>query len=117
MIYENVYRNILDNLVVGVVSIASDGKIIYLNKIALSVLKIEKVPAGRDYRLIMSEYPELAETIGDALKSSHYRRSEIEILHADVPMKVLICQSPVLDDAGKNVGVSIIFKNITYMRI
>ena len=109
------FRSVLDNLTGGFLSVDLSGRVVYGNPTAGRILHIPMgAVAGRPYREALEPYPALCDVIAAALESQQVvHRAEVSVLHRDTEMIIGYSTLLVRNPAGENLGVGIIFQDLT----
>jgi len=109
------YKAILDNLTGGLISIDTEGIVVYINHMAGQILRLkEKDCLNKNYKISFSNFPELLTIIERIIKTGKTaRRQEMKILHADMPLKIGY-STMLVKDSDRVLGYSIIFQDISF---
>ena len=112
------FQCILDNLTGGLVSVDLNGKVMYLNPMAGKILHMDPENCCRDmqYAAAFSDFPALTGVIKETLETAKcVRRAEISIMHANTPLIIGYSTMLVKNHEGKELGITVIFQDISFM--
>lgn len=112
------YQCVLDNLTGGLISVDMDGKVVYINPTARQLLHIEHISACLDkkYDSAFENFPALKDVIHETIESGKtVGRAEITIMHAGTPLIIGYSTMHVRRADGKEMGVTIIFQDISFV--
>ncbi|HOW89937.1 MAG TPA: PAS domain-containing protein [Elusimicrobiales bacterium] len=112
------YQCILDNLTGGLISVDMSGKVIYVNPMAGKILHWDEAHncMGCHYAEAFEGFEALKGVIKEALETGKtVRRAEISIMHANVPLIIGYSTTHVKNHAGKSLGVTVIFQDISFV--
>lgn len=111
------YHCILDNLTGGLISVDTSGTVIYVNPMAGKILHWDDAHKCQDcnYEKAFASFPALKSVITETMQTGKtVRRAEISIMHANVPLVIGYSTMRVLDHDGKQLGVTVIFQDISF---
>lgn len=112
------YQCILDNLTGGLISVDLEGKVIYLNPMAGKILRMEFDSCCHDksYDEVFEAFPALKGVIKETIETGRcVRRAEISIMHANTPLIIGYSTMLVKNHEGKELGVTVIFQDISFV--
>ena len=108
------YKDMVWNLRNGVVAITRDGRVAVMNDIAYRVLglKSRSRDIGRHFTEVLKDLPEVSRIVASAFEISHLpNRAEMRLKHTGKVIGYTL--SHVKDDAGRDVGATLFFKDLT----
>ena len=112
------YQCILDHLTGGLISIDLTGKVVYLNPMAGKILRMDSENCCRDvqYDEAFCDFPALMSVIKETLETGRcVRRAEISIMHANTPLIIGYSTMLVKNHEGKELGITVIFQDISFV--
>lgn len=112
-----IYRNILESLTSGIISISRDGRILYINPIARKILHLYEKIENIHYKEAFQRYPEIIDLIYDMITNNKtIRRGEVRTSHVDVDIVIGYSTMQIKDEKNNHIGYTIIFQdlNIVY---
>jgi nitrogen fixation/metabolism regulation signal transduction histidine kinase len=111
------YQCILDNLTGGLISVDMAGKVVYVNPMAGKILHMEPEAccSDKDYHDMFRGFPALVGVLKETLDTGKcVRRAEISIMHANTPLIIGYSTMLVRNQAGRELGVTVIFQDISF---
>jgi signal transduction histidine kinase len=108
------YRDMVWNLRNGVVAVTRDGRVAVMNDIAYRILglKPRANDIGRHFSEVLRDAPDVLRMVGSAFDLSHLpNRAEMRLKHTGKVIGYTL--SHVKDDAGRDVGATLFFKDLT----
>ena len=112
------YQCILDNLTGGLVSVDIKGRVVYLNPMAGKILHMEPETCCKEmpYTRAFEAFPALTAVIKETIESGKcVRRAEISIMHANTPLIIGYSTMLVKNHEGTELGVTVIFQDISFV--
>ena len=110
------YQCILDNLTGGLISVDMSGTVVYVNPMAGKLLHWDEAYTSlkTNYITAFKNFPALTQVIKEALETGRtVRRTEISIMHANVPLVIGYSTTHVKNHEGRDLGVTVIFQDIS----
>ena len=117
---EEFYESILNNLTGGLVSIDIKGNLVYMNPMAYKILHIEpsKKLLNAPYDKSFEDFQALSEVIKETIETGKtVRRSEISIMHANVPLIIGYSTLMIKNAKGTDLGIAVIFQDISFVSV
>ncbi len=110
--------DILQSMNNGLIAFDMSGRIMYLNRAAMDILRIERVNGGRYDELLLDRASELVEIIHRELnEKSAGTDEEIEIIdRSGAPVPIGLTTVPLHDTDGSRRGLIVNFKDLTEKR-
>jgi len=108
------YRDMVWNLRNGVVAVTRDGRVAVMNDIAYRILglKPRAKDIGRHFSEVLKDAPDVLRMVASAFDLSHLpNRAEMRLKHTGKVIGYTL--SHVKDDAGRDVGATLFFKDLT----
>jgi len=108
------YRDMVWNLRNGVVAVTRDGRVAVMNDIAYRILglKPRARDIGRHFSEVLKDAPDVLRMVASAFELSHLpNRAEMRLKHTGKVIGYTL--SHVKDDAGRDVGATLFFKDLT----
>ena len=108
------YRDMVWNLRNGVVAVTRDGRVAVMNDNAYRILglKPRANDIGRHFSEVLRDAPDVLRMVGSAFDLSHLpNRAEMRLKHTGKVIGYTL--SHVKDDAGRDVGATLFFKDLT----
>ena len=112
------YQCILDSLTGGLISVDMTGTVVYFNPMAGKILHWDEARKSpeTDYNKAFKNFPALRRMIRDALETRKTsRRTEISIMHANMPLVIGCSTMYVRNQEGKDLGVAVLFQDISFV--
>ena len=108
------YKDMVWNLRNGIVAITRDGRVAVMNDIAYRILglKPRAKDIGRHFSEVLKDAPDVLRMVASAFDLSHLpNRAEMRLKHTGKVIGYTL--SHVKDDAGRDVGATLFFKDLT----
>ena len=108
------YKDMVWNLRNGVVAVTRDGRVAVMNDIAYRILglKPRAKDIGRHFSEVLKDAPDVLRMVASAFDLSHLpNRAEMRLKHTGKVIGYTL--SHVKDDAGRDVGATLFFKDLT----
>ncbi len=108
------FRDMVASMRNGVLAITRDGRVVFMNDVAYSVLGVKPTPSdlGRPYAEVLRDLPDIVRILGGAFELSHLpNRAELRLKPSGKVIGYTLAQ--ISDDGGGAAGAALLFKDLT----
>lgn len=111
-----IYKNILENLSSGILTISKEGVILYINPMAKKILHLSHELENTNYEKSLQQYPQLLEMIAEMIKTNKTtRRSELTIKQSNFYLTIGYSSMPLRNSKNEQIGYTIIFQDLSIL--
>jgi nitrogen-specific signal transduction histidine kinase len=108
-------ERLIGNIRAGLIAVGTQRDVLIVNPAATAILGLDDHPIeGQPFPQALAAYPSLVGFLQDALlMRTPLDRVELQLLSDSLPKTIGISASPLLDERGLQLGVVVLFKDIT----